>query len=456
MNIKRAWLVFFGALFVSVPLRIFQLIFFVDYETGFFTDDGVITASLTIFLLLTSALLIFMCLRDKNAPKRYPPIKNIPAGLTAGVAGVVTLIHSVLAIVSFAKPREGMEAAAVSTGQQYLTVILGLVGVIAGAIWVVTAVGYFTQKNFFREMPVFALIPPVWLCINLVALILNYTTYANFTENVYDMLTVMFMLIFVFTRAKLFAGVRLTSSGKRIYAFGFPAILFACITAVPNVVLQIAGKSPISGLTMTFSLVLTGLALYGFVHLWMLPKIPDISLEPEPEQEEKPEGQEEAQAAEEEAKPEPEQAIEPEPKPPRPVPRWEQEEEEPDVEEIVDIPKVPAIYKFKDPPRKKKKKKKKKKVPLLRRMLNAIRKMLNAPKTDEELEEERRITWKPSQLDEPATKKLDQDWFLDYYGFERKDGEAYVPKVYDVEEADQPAPEKESEAAEPGKETPEP
>ena len=457
MNIKRAWLVFFGALFVSVPLRICQLIFFVDYETGFFTDDGVITTSLTIFLFLTSAVLIFMCLRDKNAPKRYPPIKNIPAGLTAGASGIVTLIHSVLAIASFAKPRDSVEAAAVSTGQQYLTVILGLVGVIAGAIWIVTAVGYFTRKNFFREMPVFSLIPPVWMCLNLVALILNYTTYANFTENVYDMLTVMFMLIFVFTRAKLFAGVRLTSSGKRIYAFGLPAILFSCITAAPNVVLQIVGKSPISGLTATFSLVLTGLAVYGFVHLWMLQKIPDISLEPEPEpeQEETPEGQE-AQAAEE-AETEQEEEIKSEPKPPRPVPRWEQEEEEPDVEEIVDIPKVPAIYKFKEPPRKKKKKKKKKKkIPLLRRMLNAIRKMLHAPKTEEELEEERKITWKPSQLDEPATKKLAQDWFLDYYGFERKDGEAYVPKVYDVKEAEQSALEKESEAAEQDKAAQEP
>ena len=263
------------------------------------------------------------------------------------------------------------------------------------------------------------------------------------------MLTVMFMLLFVFTRAKLFAGVRLTSSGKRIYAFGLPAILFSCFTAVPNVVLQIVGKSPISGLTATFSLVLTGLAvmvlcIFGCFRRF---RIFPWSRNRNQNRKKHQEGQE-AQAAEE-AETEQEEEIKSEPKPPRPVPRWEQEEEEPDVEEIVDIPKVPAIYKFKEPPRKKKKKKKKKKkIPLLRRMLNAIRKMLRAPKTEEELEEERKITWKPSQLDEPATKKLDQDWFLDYYGFEREDGEAYVPKVYDVKEAEQSALEKESEAAE--------
>ena len=70
MNIKRRGWFFLEPCFVSVPLRICQLIFFVDYETGFFTDDGVITTSLTIFLFLTSAVLIFMCLQ--MTPKRYP------------------------------------------------------------------------------------------------------------------------------------------------------------------------------------------------------------------------------------------------------------------------------------------------------------------------------------------------------------------------------------------------
>lgn len=425
-NLKRGWLLFFGALFVTVPLRVCELAFFVDYKTGF-SDSPAIGTVLLFFLAAVSAIIIFMCLRDKNAPKRYPAMKNIPAGVTAGLVGILTLIHSVLMIVSFAKPPAGMEKAAVPVSQMYVNIILGFVGVIAGAVWLVEALGYFREKNVFRGMPAFALVPPIWLCLNLAAMVIN-TIYADFIENIYDMLTVMFMLVFVFTRAKLFAGVRLRSTGKRLYAFGLPAVLFACITAAPNVVVQALGLMPVSGLSLTFSLVLTALALYGAVHLWVLQGVPDISLPEEPEPEETAPNP----LPNEEIVPPPvqEEAVL-EPACPEPY----------EDGEIIDIPKTPAIYKFKEP---KRKKKKEKKGPFLKRMLAFCRKIFRAPPSEEELAQEQPVPWQPSHLDGPADKKLEQDWFLDYYGFERKDGQAYVPKVYDAPPQPDPKPSQDS------------
>lgn len=409
----RVWLIFLGALFAIVPLRIVQLLFFVDYETGF-SNNSVIGTTLLFFLAAVSAIIIFMCLRDKNSPKRYPPIKNIPAGVTAGLTGTVALIHSILMIVNFAKPPQGLEASAVPASQMYVNIILGFVGVIAGAVWIVEAAGYFRERNVFRGMPAFALVPPIWLCLNLAAMIIN-TIYADFIENIYDMLTVMLMLIFVFTRAKLFAGVRLISTGKRVYAFGLPAILFAGLTAVPNIVVQAFGLMPLSGLSLTFSLVLTALALYGGIYLWVLQNVPDISLEEEPEAGLETETPQEAEPI----KPEP--PVEPQP--------FEEPEWQGDTEEIIDIPKTPAIYKFQEP---KRKKKKRKKAPLLQRFIKLCRAIFRAPPSEEELAEQEKVHWQPSKLDGPADKQLEQDWFLDYYGFERKDGQAYVPKVYDA------------------------
>lgn len=419
-NLKRSWLLFFGALFVTVPLRVCELAFFVDYENGF-SDSPAIAVSLLGFLAAVSAIIIFMCLRDKNAPKRYPAMKNIPAGATCGLAGVITLIHSVLMIVNFSKPRQGMEDLAVPVSQMYVNIILGFVGVLAGAVWIVEAAGYFREKNVFRGMPAFALIPPLWLCFNLAAMIIN-TIYADQIENIFDMVTVMLMLVFVFTRAKLFAGVRFRSTGKRLYAFGLPAILFACLTAVPNAVIQALGKAPVSGISLTFSLVLSALALYGAIHLWVLQKVPDISVEEEPEPEE--EVPQTAPAPESESTEE-----EPEPQPePQEIPAEGYAEGT-----LIDIPKTPAIYKFREP---KRKKKKKKKGPLFKRMLAFCRKIFRAPPSEEELAEQQPAPWQPSHLDGPADKQLEQDWFLDYYGFERKDGQAYVPKVCDVPDED--------------------
>ena len=55
--------------------------------------------------------------------------------------------------------------------------------------------------------PLIALLPAVWGCICLVLLFISYTAVVNVSENVYDMFSVVLLLLFLFAQAKLFAGV---------------------------------------------------------------------------------------------------------------------------------------------------------------------------------------------------------------------------------------------------------
>ena len=89
-------------------------------------------------------------------------------------------------------------------------------------------------RNLFAAHPVFSLFPSIWLCCTLVSSIINYTSYVNLSENICDMLAIMFLLLFVFAQAKLAAKQQIVRSGKGVYAFGFSAMLFVGVTALPN------------------------------------------------------------------------------------------------------------------------------------------------------------------------------------------------------------------------------
>ena len=310
------------------------------------------------------------------------------------LAAIAVIVHSILQIV-YSGGSDGSDlseisaelASQFSSGQEYLSILLGFLGVVAGIVWLIQAAGHFLGRNLFAAHPVFSLFPSIWLCCTLVSSIINYTSYVNLSENICDMLAIMFLLLFVFAQAKLAAKQQIVRSGKGVYAFGFSAMLFVGVTALPNLFFQMEGWVTTSSLGLTFSIAAVCIAAYGAAYLAGLRKIPDVS-EPEEIPEQPPLPEEEPEPAEEAPPEEPEEEEKAVPappvqKPPRKVHKWEEPEEDPLREEIVDIPETPAIYKFSKPKKKKKKKRKKNR---LAAFLKALRRLLRFPKTAEDLE----------------------------------------------------------------------
>ena len=232
MRIKTAWFILIGALVVALPVRIYQMLFLVDPATGFFTDQNIVAICLAIFMIIVSAVIMFMCFYDKNAPKRFEPIKNIPAMIAAAASGIGIIVHSISALLidNGAHSSLSQDAAnavnALEGGQAYLNVIMAFVGVAAGIVILIAAFNFATGKNVFRSIPVVAIIPPLWFCINLITLFTNYTNVTYMTENMMDMFSMILVTFFLLSQGKMFARVNPVKSGKRIYAFGLPTILY--------------------------------------------------------------------------------------------------------------------------------------------------------------------------------------------------------------------------------------
>ena len=269
MRIKTAWFILIGALVVALPVRIYQMLFLVDPATGFFTDQNIVAICLAIFMIIVSAVIMFMCFYDKNAPKRFEPIKNIPAMIAAAASGIGIIVHSISALLidNGAHSSLSQDAAnavnALEGGQAYLNVIMAFVGVAAGIVILIAAFNFATGKNVFRSIPVVAIIPPLWFCINLITLFTNYTNVTYMTENMMDMFSMILVTFFLLSQGKMFARVNPVKSGKRIYAFGLPTILYGFVSALPSFVLQAMDLPHTSSFKMTLNIAIFLVAVYA-------------------------------------------------------------------------------------------------------------------------------------------------------------------------------------------------
>ena len=74
---------------------------------------------------------------------------------------------------------------------------MAFVGVAAGIVILIAAFNFATGKNVFRSIPVVAIIPPLWFCINLITLFTNYTNVTYMTENMMDMFSMILVTFFL-------------------------------------------------------------------------------------------------------------------------------------------------------------------------------------------------------------------------------------------------------------------
>ena len=69
LKIKTAWFILIGCIGCETFLFIYQMLFLVDPETGFFTDQNIVAICLAVFMVIVSAIIMFMCFYDKMPQK---------------------------------------------------------------------------------------------------------------------------------------------------------------------------------------------------------------------------------------------------------------------------------------------------------------------------------------------------------------------------------------------------
>lgn len=223
---KSAWIVLAAALLTVLPVRLYQL---------FFLGKGAAAASVTAATVVsavlaagTAAVLVLSFLVRKEQPA-YRPLHSLPAAVLSVLSGLGLVMSSLVSMAS-----DGSQ-------NQFMYMILSLFGILAGAVLIFTGYGFATGQNVFARHPLAALLPPLWGCVCLFTLFITYVGIVNVAENVYNTLAVAFLLLFLFTQAKLFAGVESEKAVGKIRLLALPAVLFLFATGIPGSVAALAG-----------------------------------------------------------------------------------------------------------------------------------------------------------------------------------------------------------------------
>lgn len=261
MKLKYMWITFAVFLLVTVPFRIYQTLALIDPQTNFYAKGSEFTLGLLLGLLaLYIVLLLVMSARHKGMD-RHSVHKNIPAGVFALIAGGLLLTESASQFISVS-----------STDKKAEAVILGIASVLAAITFFIMAITSFVGTNLFVRMPLVALLTTLWGCARLVITFLGYTNIASDSSSMFDMIGIMFALMFLFTQSKLFAGVQTGKTTKRLFLLGLLAVVFICVFNIPELIQHILGTRSLTFSALLPRLIDLSLACYIFCILLEMSK----------------------------------------------------------------------------------------------------------------------------------------------------------------------------------------
>ena len=131
----------------GVLLRVVQMLYFFDYDTGFYTDGGVMAWISLGVPVLTGLLASWMCFRARRYFGPYVPRRNVMAGIAALLSGAVLILSGVLQWVEL---RSNVNA----SGEYTVLHMLFLVSCgLFGLVQLYTTLGFFTGKNNLERVP---------------------------------------------------------------------------------------------------------------------------------------------------------------------------------------------------------------------------------------------------------------------------------------------------------------
>ena len=275
MSMKHAWMAFLVALVVALPVRLYQLFALMEEDTGFLTGGALTTTILTAVLLIALVAVVVICMKGKGMPKEYISLRSLPTAVLSALTGALLLFDSIGNIFSYSA--QISEASARGEGMTPASVIglaMSILGIAAALAIFLAAYGFATKTNPLGMHPLVALLPSVWGCVCLVLLFISYTAVVNVSENVYDMFSVVLLLLFLFAQAKLFAGVDTEKSGRMVYAVGLPAAVLALLTSVPTLLMAAAGRTVPGLFPAGLHLVNLCMAFYILSFLFVMRKRP--------------------------------------------------------------------------------------------------------------------------------------------------------------------------------------
>lgn len=254
----------FGA---GIILRVVQMLYFFDYDTGFYTDGGVMAwLSLAVPVLAAVAAAV-LCFRSRRYFGPYVPRKNAAAGVIAVFSGLALLVSGILQALDYKKYLETGSSSYDAVDRGVIHVVFFTACFLFGLVQLFISVGFFTGKNSVKKVPLLYLTGVLWGISYLILVYVFYAKSSSFVENFFAVMGGASMLLCLFYLCKLFAGVEEESAAKRVFVSGIFTVVLTVTYSFSNLALLLLGKSYLGEIPATIQLSSLGVALFLLMFL---------------------------------------------------------------------------------------------------------------------------------------------------------------------------------------------
>ena len=232
---KYSSLIAFAVLTVATQLLWgYQLFYTIDERTGFVERNHWSQYCMYALLILSIAgLTVLPFLMSKGIGGIKESKRPVP-GAAAALLGGVLVVEAVYGWLS--------GTADTSVGIEKPQLILYISTIIAALFLVFLGINLIIGRNY-RVAGAIAIIPSLWACVRLAVNFMKYTTIANISGNLFDVLMMVFSVLFFFYSAKLIAGVDSKKAFRFSLGFSFCAALFCLMCTVPRFFLNIENSA---------------------------------------------------------------------------------------------------------------------------------------------------------------------------------------------------------------------
>lgn len=259
-------------LMLGVLLRVIQMLYCFDFDTGFYTDGGVMAWC---SLIVTAAAAIFggvMCHFSRRYFGPYLPRKNNMMGVVAVLSGLVLMLSAVLqAVELFDHTKSGM-AVHDAAGRDGIHAAFMVTCFLFGVVQIISSVSFFKGRGVLEKAPLLYLTGVAWGIAYLIMVYVFYARSSSFIENFFAVISGVCMLLCLFYMCKLFAWVDEEAAAKRVFICGIPAVILTITYSFSNLALMLLGKSYSGEIPAMIQLSSLGVALFILMFLMTFKK----------------------------------------------------------------------------------------------------------------------------------------------------------------------------------------
>lgn len=258
MKLKKLWIPALILTLLGGAAKICDTVFNVN-GSGFFLNSYVCNSVFVAAFLLLFIIGYGMSIADRKKQFKAEVRKDIMCGVFGFIASVMIIAVGVITLLAF-------------DGSKIAECIFAIAG---GGILLYESCISFTGQNGMKRIPVAGLLLPVWACLRFISLFSVYNQTSLHATELFDIVAVAFLIMFLFYQAMFFAGINNSVAVRKSVVYGTVFVMLSLVVSadliikmifpaevLPNIDTQIVKPTLISIMTIIGDLAMCGYALF--------------------------------------------------------------------------------------------------------------------------------------------------------------------------------------------------